>query len=335
MPVTPIPIFLFSLPRAGSTFVQRILASHKEITTTSEPWILLPYLYTLKRNYVHAEYEHNYLTMALEDFYSEFPQGKKDYLAEMHDFILRLYAKANKNNTRYFLDKTPRYCLITEDIINLFPEAKFIFLWRNPLAIIASAIETWGSGKWNITAYKVDLYTGLNNLIEAYKKNKDTVLAIRYEDILTNPEAEFQRIHEYLGLSFDPEILSIFNETKLKGRMGDPTGTKKYHLVSKDPLEKWKHTLSNPFRKIWCRRYLWWIGRERFAVMGYNFDNLLSELNAIPYTYQFIVSDILINSSEFASRMMEYIKHRLELLTHWYRGRKNKNLEPRPNKSEV
>jgi hypothetical protein len=45
MSARPTPLFLLSLPRSGSTLAQRILAAHGGIATTSEPWILLPYLY--------------------------------------------------------------------------------------------------------------------------------------------------------------------------------------------------------------------------------------------------------------------------------------------------
>jgi hypothetical protein len=45
MSARPTPLFLLSLPRSGSTLAQRILAAHAGIATTSEPWILLPYLY--------------------------------------------------------------------------------------------------------------------------------------------------------------------------------------------------------------------------------------------------------------------------------------------------
>ena len=50
------PIFIFSLPRAGSTLVQRVLAAHDDIATTSEPWILLPFLFSTKEQGVYAEY---------------------------------------------------------------------------------------------------------------------------------------------------------------------------------------------------------------------------------------------------------------------------------------
>ena len=37
------PIFLFSLPRSGSTLLQRVLMSHKDIASVAEPWLMLPF----------------------------------------------------------------------------------------------------------------------------------------------------------------------------------------------------------------------------------------------------------------------------------------------------
>src|SRR5688500_15750036 len=64
----PTPLFLLSLPRSGSTLAQRILAAHEAIATASEPWILLPYLYTLRERGAYAEYNHRVLVRAVEDF---------------------------------------------------------------------------------------------------------------------------------------------------------------------------------------------------------------------------------------------------------------------------
>lgn len=48
MSIESTPLFLLSLPRSGSTLAQRFLAAHDAIARASEPWILLPYLYTLR-----------------------------------------------------------------------------------------------------------------------------------------------------------------------------------------------------------------------------------------------------------------------------------------------
>ena len=48
------PIFIFSLPRAGSTLLQRVLMGHPEIASIAEPWLLLPLMYVQKEHGVLA-----------------------------------------------------------------------------------------------------------------------------------------------------------------------------------------------------------------------------------------------------------------------------------------
>jgi hypothetical protein len=58
----------------------------------------------------------------------------------------------------------------SSDILAAFPEGKFIVLWRSPLAVGASIIETWASGKWNLYRVKVDLFDGIESLITTYER---------------------------------------------------------------------------------------------------------------------------------------------------------------------
>lgn len=292
MNTRPAPLFLFSLPRSGSTLAQRILAAHEPIATASEPWVLLPYLYTLRERGVYAEYNHGTLVRAVEDLCNVLPEGREDYVAEVRELVLRLYAKASHAEARYFLDKTPRYHLVSEEIIAAFPEAKFVLLWRNPLAVAASIIETWAEGDWNLYRFKVDLYDGIENLARLKKRYDHKLHAVRYEDLVTNPAETWEGVFRYLGLPFDPSTLEQFAGIKLAGSMGDATGVAKYAAVSAESLEGWKQTLNNPFRKAWCRRYLRWIGRDRLALMGYDLDTLLTEINASPNSLRRLGSDM-------------------------------------------
>lgn len=287
------PIFLLSLPRSGSTLAQRMLATHEEIATTAEPTILLPYLYMLRDRGMYAEYGHYHALEAIEDFYRSLPGGKEEYLSELRRLVLRLYASAAPGDARYFLDKTPRYSLVVEDVMNLFPEGKFIFLWRNPLAVVASAMASFPpKGEWNLYRAERLLFGGLGNLIEAYRRNSTEVHAVRYEDLVARPAEELAGIFSYLELPFDRAVLERFNETELRGRFKDPIGTKQYDMVSQEPLEKWKQTLGNPIRKAWSRRYLRWIGAERLAVMGYALNELLAELDSVPASSRWLASDV-------------------------------------------
>ena len=140
-------IFVISQPRAGSTLLQRILAAHPAVFSVAEPWLMLHPVYALKRGGVNAEYESSLARQGLDDFLSLFPEGEDVYIEALRGMASALYGRAlTVEGKQYFLDKTPRYYLIIKELYRIFPQAKFVCLLRNPLAVLASILETWTGG---------------------------------------------------------------------------------------------------------------------------------------------------------------------------------------------
>lgn len=274
------PLFVLSLPRSGSTLLQRMLATHPGIATASEPWLLLPQLYALRERGAAAEYGHRTAARAIADFADALPGGRDDYLAEVHRSTLALYERA-AGGAAWFLDKTPRYHLVVDEIMALFPDARFVFLWRNPLAVAASMIESFGRGRWNLDRYEVDLRGGLDRLVEAAGRRDPRAVAVRFEDVVADPAAGTRAIFNLLELDPGRAAAEAFAETSLNGRMGDRTGTASYTEVSGEPVERWRSTMSNPLRKRWCAAYLRSVGPERLRAMGYDPDQLAGEVAAL------------------------------------------------------
>ncbi len=269
------PVFIFSLPRSGSTMLQRILAVSDQISTAAEPWMLLPFVYSLKPTGAIAEYWHGDAVGAIEDFYNGFADKKEDYERELRKFFLALYEKYAGNGDKYFLEKTPRNSLICDDIMRIFPDAKFIFLWRNPLAIASSILSRWCHGKWKIMTYNIDLYKGLRTLLKTFIKNRDNVFSLNYENLIQSPEKEVKRICEYLEIDFEENMLRSFYDTPLEGRMVERSGSKNYgNRISKGSLDTWKTAFDNPFRLRWARKYISWIGDGSLKIMGYDYSEL-------------------------------------------------------------
>ena len=320
-----VPVFVFSLPRSGSTLLQRMLATHPAVETASEPWILLPFLYALRRKGIYAEYGHRTSIRAIEDFAAGLPGGERQYLDAVRDLALRLYRERAGAAAQFFVDKTPRYHVIAGDILKMFEDARFIFLWRNPLAIVASMIQGWGHGRWNLYEFEVDLYDGLEALVEAQQAAGDRAISVRFAELVDkSPEAR-DRVFTFLGLEMadaDPERQI---QVHLDGRMGDQTGVRQYSRLSQEPRIKWTKTLGSPLRKAWCRRYLRWIGRERLRAMGYELDELLQELAAIPSSWRTLPSDALRMVAGRFIRLLEpwifrdkleHFRHGVRLRTH-------------------
>ena len=283
---------MLSLPRAGSTLVQRVLATHPEIATGSEPWLLLPQFYALRAAGVHAEYGHALAVQGIEDFCALLPGGVNTYRTAIAQLAIDLYSQASGPRSRYFLDKTPRYHLVANELLETFPHARVIFLWRNPLAVAGSMITTWGRGRWTIHRHRIDLYDGLSSLLRAYEGHKDRAIAVNYESLVGGARDAWEIIFHYLGLPYPPEALERFADVKLAGRLGDPTGVGRYSAVDKEPLAKWRSVMANPLRKHWCQSYLDWIGPERLQAMGYDKQDLEDQLDGATSHRTQVVQDL-------------------------------------------
>jgi hypothetical protein len=218
--VNQVPIFLLSLPRSGSTLVQRVLATHDEISTTPEPWLLLPQVYALRERGAYAEYGHVPASRAIREFAERLPNGEEDYRDELRRFILALYARASGGSSAYFLDKTPRYHLVLEDLFRIFPDARYVFLWRNPLAIVASIVETWAQGTWKLERWRTDLFDGLANMVAAFERHAELSCSVRYEQLVTDTLRAWPLIFEHLGLLFVPSVLDRFPDRGSQGADG-------------------------------------------------------------------------------------------------------------------
>jgi len=272
------PLFVFSLPRSGSTLLQRVLAAHDGIATASEPWLLLPLLGPLRPRMPLAGAWLPAAGENLQDLARLLPEGMADYRTAVRDAALAVYRRAAPPGTRWFVDKSPPYYLIPEEVMATFDQARFVFLWRHPLSVVASIAETFTAGTWKPGDHVSSLFVGVDNLVRAARSGDERALSVRFEDLARGDRPTWERVLGHVGVPFDPAALERFDRVSLEGRMGDPTGVHRYRALSAEPVERWRDFVTNPLRRTWCGRYLRWLGEARLSVMGYDLDALLGEL---------------------------------------------------------
>lgn len=298
------PTFLLSLPRSGSTYLQRLLGQHPDVATAPETWFLLPLFYSRRGVGVWAEYDHQTEAAAFRDLASRLPGGDEDVDRAVRAFALDLYEKLG-GSARYFLDKTPRYHLIVHHLFRVFPDAKFIFLWRNPVSIAASMIQAWGTGKWNLSYWDIDLYRGLSELVHASTAHEHQICTLRYEDLVRQPEATIAAVFDYLEVRPTAEIR---DPPDLGEVVGDPAARRGV-IPDLNPLDRWRDTMANPLRKRWSKAYLRWIGEDRLHRMGYELSELMKAVEAIPSSSRNLGSDVWLSArgsmiSQLRSRLI-------------------------------
>ena len=275
-------IFLISLPRSGSTLLQRMLATSPEIHTVSEPWLLLPLSTMVENKYTIAMYNHQIAYDAISDFIQSLPDKRKGFYKEVEKFILSLYSKSSrKGSLKYFLDKTPRYYLIIDFLSDVFPSAKFIFLFRNPLEVMASILSSWMNNKFFLYRYYIDLFHGPQALVNGYEKLRERAIQVNYSDLVKLPHTELKKICSFLNIQYDRSMTDKFTSVKLNGRMGDKKGVGEYNNITTASLEKWKKVLNTNYRKMYAKRYIRNLGDKTLSVFGTNKKDILGEIASI------------------------------------------------------
>jgi len=286
------PVFIFSLPRSGSTLLQRILAAHPQISTHAEPWLLLPLAYSLRKTGIYAEYNHSNAVKGITAFTDSLPNQAYDYYFELGKMVRSLYSKLADNKSVYFLDKTPRYYLILPEIQEMFPDAKFIFLFRNPLQVYASSLEAWYRGRLFPYASQMDLFRGFRLLATGFREMKARSHRVNFEDLLNAPEKTIRKLLAYMNLDYDPACIRNFNSVRFGGILGDQLGTFQYSAINRGPLEKWKGTINTLIKKRYARQFLSFIGEDDLNTLGYSMAELKESLRELRVN-KFGLADLL------------------------------------------
>ena len=277
-------IFLISQQRAGSTLLQRMLANHPDVHTTAETWLMLHPVYALRKEGHQAEYNATLAHRALQDFLDTLEDKEAAYLEGLRRFALHLYGSAcDQAGRAYFLDKTPRYYYIIPELARIFPEAKFIILLRNPLAVLSSILSTWVKGHWVLLArYRDDLVEAPARLAAGIELLQDRAAVVHYEHLVSEPAAQVEEICSRLSLDFHPDMLTYGKGDKLKGGMGDPTGINRYQHASTDRVEKWVELGRASQTRHFAQGYLQTLGPDLLSALGYDYAELETKLLAVP-----------------------------------------------------
>jgi hypothetical protein len=284
--------FVISLPRSGSTLLQRLLAAHPRIQTAGEPWLALPFAYALREKGARAEFSHRSMAQGIGEFVKALPGGAATYYREAGRMMERLHETMAKDGRDWFLDKTPRYFLILDELVAMFPEAKFIVLQRNPLAVAASILSTWHEGRFDFGSNEIDVYEGPRCIARFVREQRTNVFEVSYDELVVGPEKHLRAITDFLGVA-PLSSVDLAEEDPLKrAKLGDKTGIHRFSEVSAEPIETWKKAFASPLRKRWAQRYLEWLGEETLELLGYERTALLNQVTPVPGSFRQTMNDL-------------------------------------------
>jgi hypothetical protein len=275
-------IFIISQPRSGSTLLQRVLAGSPDVQTSAETWLMLHPIYGEKREGIETEYNASWAREAVEEFLDNYTDGREVYIDAIRAWAEVIYSNALKqHNKSYFLDKTPRYFFIIRELYELFPDAKFIFLIRNPMAVLASELNTYIKGDWPLLGlFSPDLVAAPQWILDGIDLLGVNAITIRYEAFVSNPEKNISALCQKLGIKFHQEMLDYSKTARPVGKYNDSTGIDQHSSANTASIEKWKMMVDDDQSLYFARRYLDSLGEETITSLGYDYTEIFSVLHA-------------------------------------------------------
>lgn len=282
------PVFIVSLPRAGSTLLQRLMMGHPKVGSCGEPWLALPLVYMRREQGVVTEYGHHSAACSIDSFIDSLPNGEDDYWACSADYLLNLYRASAPMGTSHFVDKTPRYYKILPEIHKMFPAAPVFLLLRNPLAIFASMLNFVKGDLRYLPMWRNDWTEGHLKMVEALSNSGSHYHVVRYESLLDDTSATLSQIMDALGLQYVSEQLDGLAQQQLD--RGDPTGSVTYAQVDFAPLNSWRSSIDSSAKKRIALNWLRALPVSHWITLGYDrtatIDKLLEHEPACRYNFK-------------------------------------------------
>ncbi len=228
----PDPIFIVGLPRAGSTLLEQILASHSQVDGTLELPNILSLVHRIRRgesrdggnHYPHA------ITHLSPEQLTEFGE---EYLRD---------TQIHRQGAAYFIDKMPNNFRHIGLIKLILPNAKIIDAGREPMACCFSGFK-------QLFAEGQEFSYSLKDIGQYYRDYEDLmafwqaqfpgeILQVNYEEVVDDFENQVRRLLNYCGLEFEQSCLDFY---KNKRAVRTASSEQVRQPIYKSGVDQWRH----------------------------------------------------------------------------------------------
>ncbi|MDB5693865.1 MAG: sulfotransferase family protein [Alphaproteobacteria bacterium] len=225
--LAPDPIFILGMPRAGSTLIEQILASHPLVEGTTE----LPDIPMLARR----------LAGDGDDYPKRLAAFSSDEARALGEEYLDRARVQRREGTPFFIDKMPNNWIHVGLIHLILPNAKIIDARRHPLdCCVSNFRQHYARGQGfsyslaDMGRYYAD-YVRLTAHFDRVLPGR--VVRVVHEQLVAEPEAEIRRLLDALGLDFDPACLQP-HETKRAVRTASSEQVRR--PINRDGIGQWR-----------------------------------------------------------------------------------------------
>lgn len=227
--VNNIPFFfIVGRGRSGTTLLQNVLDANDSVLLPLESFLIISlknkFFNTKKWTekkidaFIAAVYKEPLFVAywdisreSLRNYLQSLPKKELTFSLLCKEVYLQFPSVFPKKSIKIIGDKNPPYSLFMEELITVFPEAKFIHLLRDYRNQIVSARKHFTLQNVALLAYKWEIH---NRAIDKQKqKNPSAFYTLKYEDFTADPEKYTREMCSFLGISYQAEMLQFHKKT--------------------------------------------------------------------------------------------------------------------------
>ncbi len=238
------PIFIFGMPRSGSTLVEQILASHPDVSSGGE------------LNLIETEIRHMFPKMASGDarFLEEMTSDHFEHLKQAFLKHTGLEFEEMPSQSLFFTDKSLLNFAFLPVILNVFPEARLVHCRRNPLDTCLSIFFTDFKATYDYTNNLDDIgqyFCLYDQVMDKWNAlMPDSMFDARYEDFLDDQEETTRRLLEHCGLSWNSACMNFYETDRQVSTPSDWQVRLPIFSTSKDRWEHYEKHLTELIRTL-------------------------------------------------------------------------------------
>jgi len=230
------PIFILGLPRAGSTLIEQILASHSMIDGTLELPNILSIAQSLRGDDIYGKLGNYPKSMA------SLSQDERKSLGKKFIDETRMHRK----DAPMFTDKMPNNFRHIGLIHLIMPNAKIIDARRYPLDCCFSMFKQLFAQGQEFTyglAEAGNYYKSYVKLMDHWDKVlPDKILRVNNEDVIEDLDGQVKRMLDFLDLPFEEACISFY-ETDRSVRTASSEQVRQ--PINKSGMGRWKPYAKN------------------------------------------------------------------------------------------
>ncbi len=226
------PIFIVGLPRAGSTLIEQILASHSKVEGTME-------LADIPRLVQHLQGRDP------DDSKPRYPGVLADLSADqLKRFGEKYFADTQvyRSGKRFFIDKNPNNFRHIGLIHLMLPNAKIIDARREPMACCFSNFKQLFAAGQEFTYSLEDIgryYRSYVELMAHWERVlPGKILRVQYEDLVEDLEGDVRRILDFCGLEYEPQCVEFY---KTERSVRTASSEQVRQPIFREGLDQWRN----------------------------------------------------------------------------------------------